>query len=165
MFTSSNLLDLNSSALNALITLIPNRFSPPTPLILSINFCTLENFGNTTIINDATVVIRIITQTPVSTDHSKPLFNIFRIAHTAIIGAFTIICSPKPIIISTCVISFVVRVIKLLTENFFISLTPNLNIFLNNISLRVAAKLDAVVAAKNPTIIAEIKLPPAHSNI
>ena len=48
------------------------------------------NLGTTMIISIATTNIKTDTQQAVNNDHSNPLFNILRIAHTDIIGAFTI---------------------------------------------------------------------------
>ena len=53
--------------------------------------------------------------------HCQLLFSILVIAQIAVIGDFISMWSPIAMIISTCVTSFVVLVIRLLVWNFFIS--------------------------------------------
>ena len=57
----------------------------------------------------------------VTTDHFQFLPKILTIAQTARTGAFTTTCSPMEMTICTCVMSFVVRVMRLAVENLLIS--------------------------------------------
>jgi len=91
---------------------------------------------------------KIATQIPVNILNSKLLFNIFDIAHTAIIGALINICNPIPISISTWVTSLVVLVIKLSIPNFFISPWENLLTFLKIASLNFFEKPADILEAK-----------------
>ena len=165
LFALSNFSSWYCSALNALTTLIPVRFSRVTPFNLSINFCTFLNLGNTITIIIAIVVINIATATAVIALHCQLLFNIFVIAHIAVIGAFINSCNPIAINISICVISFVVLVIKLLVENCFTSCIAKSSTLLNNFFLIVFEKFDDILDVIYPVITAATKLPSAHVSI
>ena len=165
MFTSSNLSSWYFSALNALTTLIPVRFSLVTSFILSINFWTILNLGITIDINTTITDSKITTPTAVKELHCQLLFKIFVIAQIAVIGAFILNCNPIAITIWIWVISFVVLVIKLLVENCFTSLIPKFPTLLNNFFLTFIENVADIPDAIYPTIIADTKLPKAHANI
>ena len=78
---------------------------------------------------------KITTATDVTTLHSQLLLRILVIAQTAVTGALINNCNPKPTNISTCVISFVVLVIKLFVEKPFTSLIDISSTFLNSLPL------------------------------
>ena len=80
-------------------------------------------------------------------------------------GAFISICNPIESNILTCVTSFVVRVIKLLVENFFISSIPKSITLLNISFLKFLEKDDAIKDITYPTITADTREPKAQSNI
>ena len=153
------------SALNALTTLIPVKFSLVTLFTLSIKVWTFWKFGYTSFNNTNIVKTNISTAPPVSALQVKFLSNIFITAQTAVIGDFIINCNPIAINISTWVTSFVVLVIKLLTENLFISSILKSSILVNKSSLVFLENDAAINDEKYPTIQAKIKLPPAHSSI
>ena len=107
----------------------------------------------------------ITTPAAVTKDNSPLLPTIFNKAQTAIIGALIINCNPIARSISICVTSFVVLVIKLLVENFFISVSPKLSTF-SNIFLRIDLEnLADKSEVKYPITIVATKLPKAHNNM
>ena len=165
VFTLSNFSSWYSSALKALTTLIPDRFSLVTELILSISSCTTLNLGITMAIIIPIVINSTSTAMAVTILHSILLPNILVIAHTAVTGALIISCIPIAISISIWVISFVVLVIRLLVENFLMSSALKFSTFLNTFSLVLSEKEAAIKEAKYPTITADTRLPKAHKSI
>ena len=135
VFPTSNLFSWYPSALKALTTLIPVRFSRVSSFILSIIFWTFLNLGSTNATRRETQDIRTKTAIPVSALHCQFLFKILITAQTAVIGDLIKSCNPIDISIWTFVMSFVVLVIKLLVENFLISCIPKFSTFSNNFFL------------------------------
>ena len=105
------------------------------------------------------------TAIPVASDHSNPFPAILVTAHTAMMGAFRIIIKPIVISIWTCVISFVERVIRLSVEKRLISSIEKDSTLRNSWPRRCLEKPAARIAAKYPTITADIRLPSVHSSI
>ena len=148
LFALANFPSWYFSALKALTTLIPVRFSLDVWFRLSVSFCIILNFGKATSTSISIIIRSIPTAPAVMTLHSKPLPYIFIIAHTAIMGAFISICIPIAISIWTWVISFVVLVIKLLVEKFLISSILNDSTFPKMSFLKSREKVDATLVTK-----------------
>ena len=165
LFACSNLSSWYFSALNALTTLIPVKFSLVTPFNLSINFWTFLNLGSTITISTIITANNITTAAPVIALHCQLLFNIFVTAHIAVIGAFINNCNPIAINISICVTSFVVLVIKLLVENPFTSCIDKFSTFSNIFFLIFIENTEDIFDVIYPVIIAATKLPNAQASI
>ena len=88
-FTSENLPSWNFSALYALTTLNPVRFSLVTPLSLSFSLCTLLNLGVTMPNTTPKTATSAITHAAVAMVSAPLVFFILSIAHTAVTGADT----------------------------------------------------------------------------
>ena len=114
---------------------IPAKISLETSFNLSVNFCTILNLGSTIIVKIPITTSKITTATAVTILHSQLLLSILVIAQIAVTGALINNCKPNPTNISTCVISFVVLVIKLLVENSFTSLIDISSTFLKSLPL------------------------------
>ena len=111
--------------------MIPVRFSLDTRFKSSVSFCTRFIRGST-IFTTTSISSRIAATKPaVMADSSQLLSVILITAHTAITGAFTRICSPMDTSIWICVMSLVVRLIRLGTENSSISFCPKADTFSN----------------------------------
>ena len=106
-----------------------------------------------------------MTATATTTDHCHCREEIFTIAHTARMGAFTIICSPIEMSICTCVMSLVVRVIRLAVEKRLISSIEKLSTLSNTCPRRRNATADAMRAAKYPTMTELAALPSAQASM
>lgn len=82
-------------------------------------------------------VIKIVNKSwtlSVITDSVQLLLTILMTAHTAMTGALIMVCMPMATNIWICVISFVVRLIRLGTENSSISFWPKSATFWNTLS-------------------------------
>ena len=90
------------------------------------------NFGMTKCMITAMTASSTTTATPVASVQSKPFPAILHTAHTAMIGALTIIIRPMVMNIWICVMSLVERVISDAVENRLISAGPKLSTFLNS---------------------------------
>ena len=74
------------------------------------------------------------TKPAVITDSVQLLLTILMTAHTAMTGALIMVCMPMATNIWICVISFVVRLMRLGTENSSISFWPKSATFWNTLS-------------------------------
>ncbi len=104
--------------------------------------------GTTRIMTTSITSSSATTKAAVITDSSQLLSIILSTAHTAIIGALMMSCRPIAMTICTCVMSLVVRFIKLGTEKLIISCWPKSAILLNTRSRIVSAKPAATFAVK-----------------
>ena len=89
--------------------------------MLSVNFCTRRTRGTITAMTIAIMASSATTKPAVITDSVQLLLMIFMTAQIAMIGDLIIICRPIATSIWICVMSFVVRLIRLGTENCCIS--------------------------------------------
>ena len=81
---------------------MPVRFSRETPLSLSVSFCILLNLGITTTMMEMMQTRRSTTATTVAQVSCILVARIFRIAHTAVMGAATAILSSMIFATCTC---------------------------------------------------------------
>ena len=105
------------------------------------------------------------TAAAVTTDHCQFWVRILQIAQTARMGALMTTCSPIEMSICTCMMSFVVRVMRDAVENLLISSIENPST-LSNTRLRRRKDTDAAMrAAKKPTATELTALPSAQASI
>ena len=105
------------------------------------------------------------TAAAVTTDHCQLRVRILQTAHTARMGALMTTCRPMEMSICTCMMSFVVRVMREAVENLLISSIEKPST-LSNTRLRRRKDTDAAMrAAKNPTATELMALPSAHASI
>ena len=144
---------------------MPVRFSRATRLIWSVVFCTSRNRGRQLAMMASTVPHRTTTNAAVTADSSQLLPRILITAQTAMIGALIIICNPIATIIWICVMSFVVRVMRLGTEKPCISSLPQAITWWNSFSRTVKLKPEAHFAARKPQPMESTALPSVTSSI
>ena len=97
--------------------------------------------------------------------HCQLLPAIFSTAHTAMMGAFTMIWRPMATNSWIWVMSLVERVMRLAVENRFISPSENLSTFSNSLARMRLQSVDARPAAMKPVAIDDARLPRAQNII
>ena len=123
------------------------------------------NFGMTKCMITAMTTSRMATAMPVASVQSKPFPAILHTAHTAMIGALTIIMRPMVMNIWICVMSFVERVMSDAVEKRFISAGPKLSTLLNSSERRRWLNEAPTRAAMKPVTMAQAAEPSETSSI
>ena len=144
---------------------MPVRFSRATRLIWSVIFCTRRKRGRQLAMIAMTEPQMTTTNAAVTAESSQLLPRILTMAQIAMIGALSIICRPMATIIWICVMSFVVRVMRLGTEKPCISSLPQAITWWNSFSRTVKLKPEAHFAARKPQPIESTALPSVTSSI
>ena len=144
---------------------MPVRFSRATRLILSVSFWTSRKRGRQVDMMASTITHSATTKPAVTAESSQLLPRILITAQTAMIGALMSICRPMATIIWICVMSLVVRVMRLGTEKSCISSLPTSITWWNSCSRTVKLKPDAVLAARKPQPTASTALASVQPSI
>ena len=113
---------------------MPFRFSRATRFRRSVSFCTRRKRGATMPMISAIIASSASTKPAVMAESVQLLFTILMMAQTAMIGALMRICRPMDVSVCTCVMSFVVRLMRLGTEKAIISCWPKSAILLKTAS-------------------------------
>lgn len=161
----SKLLSDTSSALNALIVLAPSSSSRVSALTESTNHCILRVYGmlrHTTIMHE---MRRTMNAPAVTAVHSKLLPAIFRVAHTAMIGALMMLLIPRDTNCMIWLTSFVVRVMRDAAVKESMSCLDQVAILLNSLSRMFMHRDEAAYDARSDVISERTSDTTAHSTI
>ena len=133
--------------------------------MLSVSFCTRRNWGNTTTSRNSIIPTINTTAAAVIADHCQWVEVILAIAHTARMGALMTTCRPMEMIICTCMMSLVVRVMREAVEKRLISCMEKLSTLPNTDARRRYETAAPMRAAKKPTATELKALPSAQASM